>query len=105
MHLDDGVAVADAEPFVAPPMPGKVSDDRIILAEGPKFVLERWPGGKRQVSLPDGKPGWLVPLVGGGAVGGVAFRAGECVLVEGDEEVISEGGSDLLFAYPGTTRI
>ncbi len=105
LHLTDGVAVADAEPFVAPPMPGKVSDDRIILAEGPKFVLERWPGGKRRVLLPADKPGWLVPLTGGGVVGGVAFAAGECVLVEGDEEVISEAGSDLLFAYPGTTRM
>lgn len=105
LHLDDAVAVSDAEPFVAPPMPGKVSDARTILCEGPKFVLERWPGGVRRVSLPKGKPGWLTPLTGAGTIGGVAFRAGECVLVEGDEELTAEAGSDLLFAYPGATRI
>ena len=105
LHLDDGVAVSNPVPYVAPPMPGRVSDDRAILCEGPKFVLERWTGGTHHVSLPDGTPGWLVPLTGEGAVGGVAFKAGECVLVEGDETVVAAGGSDVLFAYPGTTRI
>jgi mannose-6-phosphate isomerase len=35
----------------------------------------------------------------------VAFRAGECLTIEGEAELHAEAGSDLLFAYPGTTRI
>ena len=105
LHLDDGIAVAELTPYVAPPAPGRVSDDRTILVEGPKFVVERWPGGEHAVTLEEGRQGWLIPVTGRGEVGGVAFKAGECVLVEGRDTVHAEAGSDLLFAYPGTTRM
>ncbi len=86
-------------------MPGEVSPGRTILVEGPKFVLERWDGGARQIALPAGTWGWLVPIAGSGVVGGVAWRAGDCVVVSGTEELHAEAGSDLLFAYPGTARM
>jgi len=105
LHLDDGIAVSDPNPYVPHPMPGKVADDRNILVEGPKFVLERWEGGKRELTLPEGVTGWLVPLAGEGVVDGVAFRAGECVTLEGACALHAETGSDLLFAYPGDTRL
>ncbi|QNA82645.1 phosphoheptose isomerase [Sphingomonas sp. So64.6b] len=105
LHLDDGVAVADAVPFVAPSAPGRVADDRILLVEGPKFVLERWPGGERSVVLPTGVPGWFVPITGEGYADGVAWKAGECLLLEGTTQITASIGSDLLFAYPGDKRI
>lgn len=105
LHLDDGVAVADLRPWTAPLAPGEVASGRTILVEGPKFVLERWTGGKRQIALRDGQTGWLVPIRGEGVVAGVAWKAGECVMVEGAEELHASVDADLLFAYPGTTRI
>ncbi|WP_188055933.1 class I mannose-6-phosphate isomerase [Sphingosinithalassobacter sp. CS137] len=105
LHLDEGLAVADPRPFVPHPIPGKVADDRTILVEGPKFVLERWPGGHRMVRLAEGQTGWLVPVTGGGVVDGVPFRAGECLTLSGTAEIEAEVGSDLLFAYPGERRI
>jgi len=105
LHLDAGIAVAEPVPYVPNPMPGKVADDRIILVEGPKFVLERWEGGHRKVQLPEGVTGWLVPLKGEGVVDGVPFRAGDCVTLQGGAELDAAMGSDLLFAYPGTQRI
>ena len=105
LHLDDGIAVADLEPWVAPPMPGEVAPGRTILVEGPKFVLERWTGGTREIALPNGVSGWLVPVRGDGVIGGVAWKAGECVMVTGSEELHASSDADLLFAYPGTTRI
>ena len=105
LHLDDGVAVAELVPYVAPSAPGEVAPGRTILVEGPKFVLERWSGGARAVALGAGQAGWLIPVAGAGSVGGVAFTAGECVLVEGAETVEAEPGSDLLFAYSGATRL
>jgi mannose-6-phosphate isomerase len=105
LHLEDGVAVSEPVPYVPHPMPGKVADDREILVEGPKFVLERWEGGKRSFTLPEGVTGWLIPLAGEGVVDGVAFRAGECLTLEGTCELHAEMGSDLLFAYPGAARI
>jgi mannose-6-phosphate isomerase len=104
LHLDAGIAVSEPVPYVPNPMPGKVADDRVILVEGPKFVLERWEGGRRKVKLPEGVTGWLVPLKGEGVADGVPFRAGDCLTLEGEAELHAEMGSDLLFAYPGTHR-
>lgn len=105
LHLDDGIAVSDPVPFVPQDAPGKVSDTREILVEGPKFVLERWTPGTRQVALPAGTTGWLVPVTGAGRADGVDFAAGECVTVTGDATIVADAGCDLLFAYPGTHRI
>ena len=105
LHLDDGVAVAELTPYVAPSAPGEVAPGRTILVEGPKFVLERWSGGTRAIALPDGVTGWLVPVTGDGTVGGVAWKAGECVTVTGAETLHASADADLLFAYPGAARI
>ncbi len=97
--------MSEGTPFIAQAAPGRIAGDRTILAEGPKFVLERWPAGKRKVTLPEGLTGWLVPVTGAGVVDGVAFSAGECATVTGSAGIeIAEGG-DVLFAYPGDTRI
>ena len=105
LHLDQGVMVADAVPWVAPTAPGEIGAGRTILVEGPKFVLERWSGEERSFALPDGTQGWLVVVAGEGSIGGVDFAAGECLTVTGSGSVRAIGGSDLLFAYPGTVRM
>ncbi|SEM72453.1 mannose-6-phosphate isomerase [Sphingomonas gellani] len=104
LHLKDGVDVADLEPYKPVSSPGEVEPGRVIKVEGPKFVLERWSKG-RSVSLPEGKTGWLVPIKGKGTVGGVDWQAGECVTVTGSETIEASDDVDLLFAYPGTTRL
>lgn len=105
LHLDDGIAVADPTPYRPIVSPGAAGEGRTIQVEGPKFVLERWSGGERAVKLPAGKTGWLVPIKGTGEVAGVAWRAGECVSLTGDEVVTAGADADLLFAYPGTERM
>jgi mannose-6-phosphate isomerase len=105
LHLEAGVAVSDAVPFVAPPIPGDVGGGRSILCEGGKFVLERWSwDGARTVTLPGGVPGWLIPVANGGSVDGGRFVAGECWMVEGTVDLSIYPGSDVLFAYPLTMR-
>ncbi|WP_230769436.1 class I mannose-6-phosphate isomerase [Sphingomonas sp. Leaf4] len=101
LHLDDGVAVSDARPFVAPDAPGKIAADRTILVDGPKFVLERWSGGDRTVTVPAGTKGWFVPVTGSGEADGVAWAAGDCLIFEGEVSVRIGEDADLLFAYPG----
>jgi mannose-6-phosphate isomerase len=105
LHLDDGIAVSDTHPYEAPIAPGRIDDDRTILVEGPKFVLERWPAGHRRFSLPEGTTGWLIPVAGSGTVDGTAFQAGECLTLTGTCELVTDEEADLLFAYPGTRRI
>ncbi len=105
LHLDEGIAVADARPFEAPFAPGQVSADRTILVEGPKFVLERLAAGRRQIVVPEGVTAWLIPISGEGVVDGVAFQAGECLTLGGTCAIHARAGTDLLLAYPGTLRI
>ena len=109
LHLEAGVAVADPVPFVPLPTPAPAptpaSHDRTILAEGPKFVIERWRAGHRIVTLPEGTTGWFVPIAGEGVADGVAWKAGECLTFEGRCEIATSPDSDLLFAYPGDKRL
>ena len=105
LHLDAGVKVSSPEPFVALPTPPQDDKDRTVLAEGPKFVIERYAGGDRVIDLPAGVTAWLVPLTGAGVVDGVAFKAGECLTLEGRCELTADAGSDLALAYPGAQRI
>lgn len=101
LHLEAAVAVARAVPFVPHAAPGDAGDGRHILVAGPKFVLERWSGGEREVSLPPGAEAWLVPLAGAGRVDGAAWRAGECWMIAGGALVTAAPGSDMLLAYSG----
>lgn len=105
LHLEAGIEVADLNPFAILPIVGEVAPGRTILVEGPKFVLERRAGGEHHVSLPAGVSAWAVPLNGGGVVDGVAFKAGECVLLSGEAVVQAQTGSDWLLAYSGARRI
>lgn len=105
LHLDEGVAVSDAKPFVAPSIPGDIGGGRAILCEGQKFVLERWCWtGDRTVTLPRGVPGWLIPVAGGGSIDAGQFEAGECWLIEGPVTLGIQPGSDILLAYPLASR-
>ena len=105
LHLDAGVAVSDAEPFMPLPTPAPDGKDHVVLAEGPKFVVERFAGGHRTVALPEGVTGWFVPVAGAGVADGVAWKAGECLTFSGTVEVEADVESDLLLAYPGDRRI
>ena len=106
LHLDQGLSVSDPVPFVMPPVPGEAEPGREILCEGGKFVLERWTWrGLRDVALPAGVPGWLIPVSGGGIVENQAFAAGECWMIENRTVLRIDENSDVLFAYPLQKRV
>lgn len=101
LHLDEGIAVSDPVPYVAPHIPHELTPGRTILADGPAFVLERWDlaGVGRLAS--DERPLWLVPLTGGGTIDGEPFEAGGVWLVEEGAQLALDPGTDMLVAYPG----
>ena len=106
LHLKEGIAVSNPVPYVAPPILGDIGNGRAILCEGGKFVLERWSwDGVRRATLPDGLPGWLVPVSGAGRIDGAPFTAGECWLMEGAVEIEVDTDTDVLFAYPRKDRV
>jgi mannose-6-phosphate isomerase len=86
LHLDEGVAVSRAVPFVAPPKTAW------------KFDLRRFAPGKVTLLAFEGAPGWIVPVTGAGALGGEAAKAGECWIAQGNVAV--SGDLDLLVASP-----
>lgn len=97
LHLEDGVAVSDAKPFAPAPTPAVDTNGRTVLAQTEKFVLERWHwSANRLLSLE--AEGWLVPVCGEGNIDGMAFKAGECLNVRGEESLFLAPGSDVLFA-------
>lgn len=106
LHLDDGIAISDPVPYVAPNVPREAAPGRLILAEGGAFVLERWTMAESGVlRAPGNKPVWLVPLAGQGMIDGGVLEAGGVWLVD-DSAVIALGEDiDLLVAYPGGDAI
>jgi len=101
LHLDAGIAVSDPVPYVAPFVPLEASRGRLILADGPAFVLEHWARSGSGKIDGGGRTLWLVPIKGGGAIDGRAFVVGSNWLVEGDAELSLEENSEVLVAYPG----
>ena len=102
LHLDDGIAVSNPVPYVAPYVAKEIAPGRAILADGLAFVLERWARSGHAVLSGDGRPIWLVPLEGGGAIDGDRFEPGGVLwLVEGKTTLRLASGTDMLVAYPG----
>jgi mannose-6-phosphate isomerase len=99
MHLDDGVAVSILEPFEAAPAPARKG----LLADGPKFTVERLEDGDRPIDLKE-RTGWFVPVTGGGLVDGQPFRAGQCWSLSGGVAVHLDPQATALLAYSGPIR-
>lgn len=98
LHLDAGVAVSDARPFVMSSHNPTIGTGRTALCEGGKFVVERWAiEGNLHLRPDSGRPVWIVVVAGRAG----QARAGEVLLVEGAATIEVDPGSDLLVAYPG----
>jgi mannose-6-phosphate isomerase len=102
LHLDDGIAVADPVPYVAPFIPKEAELGRMILVDSDAFVMERW---TREGSAPfkgdDSRPVWLIPISGGGIADGERIEAGGVWLAHGAFDLTLEPESDVVMAYPG----
>ena len=102
LHLDDGIAVAEPVPYVAPYKAHAIAPGRSILADGPAFVLERWTKPGSAALQCDGRPLWLVPIAGKGTLDGGPLEAGGAWMVHSAVPLALDDGIDLLVAYPGS---
>ncbi|MFN2258209.1 MAG: class I mannose-6-phosphate isomerase [Parasphingopyxis sp.] len=98
LHLDEAIGVATGEPWQAPSEARMQGTGRKILAEGRKFVLERWGDTRCDLAPADGRPIWLIPLEGGGRIGEDLLEPGGVWIAEGSHPLDYRG--DLLVAYP-----
>ena len=105
VHLAEGIAVSDPVPFTVSPIVGEIAPGREVLCEGGTFVLEQWCWtGDRHLTLPDGVPGWLIPVSGTGRIDDAPFHAGECWLIESAAAVTLNPECVALLAYPTVAR-
>ena len=102
LHLEEAVAVADPAPYAPPFEPYRTGDGRLILAQGRKFVLERWSGPRRAtLRAAADRPCWLIPVAGTIRFDEEPLEPGSVWLAEGEGAVALAGGADLLIAYVG----
>ncbi|MFW2830489.1 class I mannose-6-phosphate isomerase [Sphingomonas sp. ID0503] len=102
LHLEDGIAVADPVPYVAPFIPMEAERGRTILVDSDAFVMERWTReGSGRFAAVEGRPVWLVPISGGGTADGETISAGGVWLADGPFDLTLEPETDLVIAYPG----
>ncbi len=98
LHLEDGVAVSDARPFEIVDRSRDLGGGRMLLCEGPKFVVERLKGGGMlQLGASAARPMWLTVIAG--RAGDAA--AGEVLYIDDTVALTLGAGSDLLLAYAG----
>src|SRR4029453_15610127 len=85
LHLEQAVGTCRPEPYVAAFQSYEREPGRRILAEGGKFVLERW-AGERSLSFTARReaPFWLIPLSGDTRVDGNSLEPGDVWLVVGE---------------------
>ncbi len=94
LHLDEAMACAEAGPYLTTNLrvPVAVGIDRLV--DGPKFGLID-AHSEDFASLPDlgaHGPTWFIPVDGGGAIDGAAWKPGECWLLDDAADLATLAG-------------
>jgi mannose-6-phosphate isomerase len=108
LHIDNGVAVANAWPLRSPPDPIRLTAERMVLVASQHFVLERieLPEGSSWALLAEAET-WVLALDGHAAIGLAAVSMGQAIFAAGGRTSIEVGDSGLtaLIAYPATAPV
>jgi mannose-6-phosphate isomerase len=108
LHIDDGVAVANAWPLRSSANPIRLTDERTVLVASRHFVLERV--DLREASswaLLAEPETWILVLDGHAAIGLAMVSIGQAMFVGGGRSSIEVGTNGLaaLIAYPAARPI
>jgi mannose-6-phosphate isomerase len=85
LHLDDGVAVANAAPYPAALTQHLDGGYERTLVDGPHFTLVQ-----SNTDALQGRQRWVIPLSGKVRSGGDVAVPGECLLLEPKDELVCE---------------
>ena len=108
LHIDNGVAVANAWPLRSPANPTRLTDERTVLVASRHFVLERVELQEASSWALLAEPEtWILVLGGHAAIGLAAVSIGQAVFVGGGRSSIEVGinGLTALIAYPAARPI
>ena len=104
LHVDDGVAVAQAGPAKFQVQPKKLTDERTLLTSCVHFVFERiMLDPDTMWRLQAERETWLLPIGGGALAASVAIAPGDAIFAKADQLEIHAGeiGMVALVAYAG----
>ncbi|MFZ1103542.1 MAG: class I mannose-6-phosphate isomerase [Hyphomicrobiaceae bacterium] len=104
LHIADAVAVADAGPADADPKPRRLTDERVLLASNPHFVLERIelaPGSTNRLEAE--RETWLLVVSGSARAATLDVATGDAVFAQSDSIDMFAGPEGMagLVAYTG----
>jgi len=108
LHIDNGVAVANAQPLRSPANPTRITDERTVLVASRHFVLERVDLQEASSWALVAEPEtWVLVLDGHAAIGLATVSIGQAIFVGGDRSSIEVGANGLtaLIAYPAARPI
>jgi len=108
LHIDNGVAVANAWPLRPPANPTRLTDERTVLVASPHFVVERVDLQEASSWALVAEPEtWILVLDGHAAIGLARLSIGQAVFVGGGRSSIEVGTNGLaaLIAYPAARPI
>lgn len=96
LHLDEGMAVADARPYTDP-RSGSASGN-MQLVNGPVFSMWLIESPDGLSMLPPERPLWITPIAGEAAINGATLKAGDCGMAKSLAEVRISGKSKMIIA-------
>jgi mannose-6-phosphate isomerase len=108
LHIDNGVAVANAWPLRSPVKPTRLTDERTVLVASRHFVLERVDLEEASSWALVAEPEtWVLVLDGHAAIGLATVSIGQAMFVGGGRGSIEVGTNGLtaLIAYPAARPI
>jgi mannose-6-phosphate isomerase len=98
LHLDDAIAVAEAQPYDDGWM-RTVGDVDMPLAETPHFSIGYHAGAGRRQLGQLGKQVLILPIAGEIEVDGIRAGVGDCLLTQGGFDLVTAIGSSALSAH------
>lgn len=101
LHLDEGIAAARPVAGIGK-SERQISDGRSIVAQGPKFTLERCSSGLR-LNASEAEPLWLIPTRDHASVNGTDLAAASVWFADEPVGVSIKGAGELLVAYEGSS--
>ncbi len=98
LHLDDAIKVAKPEPFTRVEHPRDLGDGRVVVADGPKFRMERWRGAG--LATVDAPQTWVTLVEGSATLDGAQAGAGETWIAGPGTKIVRDANANLVVSTP-----
>jgi len=97
LHLDEGLAVAELEPYADTHARSVAQDQSLVLVDGPHFALAQAVGEDLAGVFGDRRR-WVLPIYGTVTAAGERAEPGECLLLQPGEAISAIAGRAIIGA-------